>query len=352
MMRKGKIGWGVIGAGGIADRKTIPGMLEAPNAELVALMSMPDSDTDALAEKYGVKGYHAEQELLADRDVDAVYLATPVYLHHTQAIMAAEAGKHLLIEKPLAIGVSEAQAIIDACRKAGVKACEGYMMRFHTLNLKAKEMVAAGLIGNVVMGRAQLSCWYPDMPGAWRQDPKLGGGGTLMDLASHCYDLLDMIIGPIQSVSALVNTQTFQYAVEDSSTTLLQFASGAHGIADCFFNVPDGSALSRLELYGNKGSILLEGTIGQAPGGRMIAYLSDEAKDYDPMQNSASLDVEKREITVAPKNMYTSEIAYLSDCILSDTKPQINGLEHGLGILKTVMAAYESGRTGSNVNVT
>jgi predicted dehydrogenase len=350
-MNAEKIGWGVIGAGGIADRKTIPGMLEAENAELVAVMSMPDADTDALAKKYGVRGYYTEQELLADPRVDAVYLATPVYLHHKQAIMAAEAGKHLLIEKPLTIGAPEGQAVVDACRKAGVKACEGYMMRFHTLNLKAKEMVDAGLIGNVVMGRAQLSCWYPDMPGAWRQDPKLGGGGTLMDLASHCYDLLEMYIGPIRSVMALVNTQTFQYAVEDSSTTLLEFESGAHGIADCFFNVPDGSALSRLELYGNKGSILLEGTIGQAPGGRMIAYLSDEAKDYDPMQNAASLDVEKREITVEPKNMYTAEIEHLSDCILNDTEPQINRLEHGLGILSTVMAAYESGRTGKKVRL-
>ncbi|MCK5328427.1 MAG: Gfo/Idh/MocA family oxidoreductase, partial [Candidatus Latescibacteria bacterium] len=231
-MNADKIGWGVIGAGGIADRKTIPGMLEAENAELVAVMSMPDADTDALAKKYGVRGYYTERELLADPRVDAVYLATPVYLHHKQAIMAAEAGKHLLIEKPLTIGAPEGQAVVDACRKAGVKACEGYMMRFHTLNLKAKEMVDAGLIGNVVMGRAQLSCWYPDMPGAWRQDPKLGGGGTLMDLASHCYDLLEMYIGPIRSVMALVNTQTFQYAVEDSSTTLLEFESGAHGIAD------------------------------------------------------------------------------------------------------------------------
>ncbi len=350
-MNADKIGWGVIGAGGIADRKTIPGMLEAENAELVAVMSMPDADTDALAKKYGVRGYYTERELLADPRVDAVYLATPVYLHHTQAIMAAEAGKHLLIEKPFAIGMKEGQAIVDACRKARVKACEGYMMRFHTLNLKAKEMVDEGLIGNVVMGRAQLSCWYPDMPGAWRQDPKLGGGGTLMDLASHCYDLLEMYIGPIQSVMALVNTQTFQYAVEDSSTTLLQFGSGAHGIADCFFNVPDGSALSRLELYGNKGSILLEGTIGQAPGGRMIAYLSDDAKEYDPMQNAASLDVDRREITVEPKDMYTSEIEHLSDCILNDREPEINRLEHGLEILSTVMAAYESGRTGKKVRL-
>lgn len=350
-MNAKKIGWGVIGAGGIADRKTIPGMLEAENAELVAVMSMPDADTDALAKKYGVRGYYTERELLADPRVDAVYLATPVYLHHKQAIMAAEEGKHLLIEKPLTIGEPEGQAVVDACRKAGVKACEGYMMRFHTLNLKAKEMVDAGLIGNVVMGRAQLSCWYPDMPGAWRQDPKLGGGGTLMDLASHCYDLLEMYIGPIRSVMALVNTQTFQYAVEDSSTTLLEFESGAHGIADCFFNVPDGSALSRLELYGNKGSILLEGTIGQAPGGRMIAYLSDDAKEYDPMQNAASLDVERREITVDPKDMYTAEIEHLSDCILNDREPEINRLEHGLGILNTVMAAYESGRTGRKISV-
>ena len=121
-MNADTIGWGVIGAGGIADRKTIPGLLEAKNAELVAVMSMPDASTDELAKKYEVKGYYTEQDLLADPEVDAVYIATPVYLHHTQAIMAAEAGKHILIEKPLAIGMEEGQAVVEACRKAGVKA--------------------------------------------------------------------------------------------------------------------------------------------------------------------------------------------------------------------------------------
>lgn len=346
----GTVQWGVIGAGGIADRRTIPGMMGAKNMTLIAVMDISKEATDRVAAQYGVaKKYYTVEDLLNDGDVDAVYIATPAYLHHDQAMAAANAGKHILLEKPLALTSKDGEEIVATCRRRGVKLTEGYMMKFHALHQRAKEIVEKELLGNLVMGRAQLSCWYPDIPGAWRQDPALGGGGALIDMATHCYDLLRLYMGKITEVFAFTNTQTFRYPVEDSSTTLLRFESGAHGVVDCFFNVPDAAGQDRLELYGNKGSVLAEGTIGQTGGGHMVAYLSSDAKAYDPQQSKTSLDVKVQEIAAKEVNPYTAEVEYLSDCILKDVEPTMNTGEEGLEIVRIVEAAYESGQTGKVV---
>jgi predicted dehydrogenase len=165
-------------------------------------------------------------------------------------------------------------------------------------------------------------------------------------MACHCYDLLRMFMGEIVQVAAFCNTLTFKYRVEDAATTLVRFESGAHATVDTFFCVPDAAGRSRLELYGNKGSILAEGTIGQTPGGDMVAYLSPQAKGYDAQQEKASLDVKPRKIAAKPYNTYTAEIEALSDCILKDKPVAVNGLDDSLVTLKVIEAAYRSAKTG------
>lgn len=344
--------WGIIGCGGIARRRMIPALPECRSSKVVAVMDVDRAATEEVAAQIGARAYFSEADLLADKDVQAVYIATPVFLHHRQVIEAAAAGKHVMVEKPLALSVAQAEEMIAACKSARVFLTEGYMMKFHALNAIARDMVQQGDVGNVTFARAQLSCWYPDLPGAWRQDPKLGGGGALMDMATHCYDLLQFVMGSkITEVSAFADTLTFKYSVDDSSTTLLRFANGAHAVVDAFFNVPDSAGQDRLEVYGNKGSIQAEGTIGQAPTGKMVAYLSDSGKDYDPQQSKSSLDVTVRKIDYMPVNMYAAEMDYLSGCIESGTPPTVNTGEEGLQILKVALAAYESSKTGCKVKI-
>lgn len=346
------VNWGIIGCGGIARRRMVPALPECRNSRVIAVMDADRTATDEVAAQIGARAYQSEGELLLNPEVQAVYIATPVFLHHKQVIEAAKAGKHVLVEKPIALTVEQAEEMIGACKSAGVYLTEGYMMKYHALHRKAREMVANGDIGSVVFARAQLSCWYPDIPGAWRQDPALGGGGALIDMATHCYDLLEFIIGsPIVDVFAHADTLTFKYPVEDSSTTLVRFANGAHGVVDAFFNVPDSAGQDRLEIYGNKGSIQAEGTIGQSGLGKMVAYLSDASKDYDPQQAKTSLDVTVREIDYVPVNMYAAELDYLSGCIKSGTPPTVSTGEQGLAILKIARAAYESSRTGACVKL-
>ena len=347
-MTEKRVGWGVIGAGGIADRRTMPAMAQCECARLVALMDVDRERAQALSRKYGVAGCHSVEALLDREEVQAVYVATPVHLHCEQVVAAARAGKHILVEKPLGRSLAEADRIIGAVREAGVLATEGYMMKFHGLHRRLLELVRGGTLGQVVSMRGQLSCWYPPIEGAWRQQPELGGGGALMDMATHVFDLMMALAGPVRSVCALTGSQVHDYPVEDSSTTLLEFASGAQATVDCFFSIPDDASFGRLEVYGSRGSVLAEGTIGQTGTGTMTAHLSQQA-DYDARQATDRRERKTLAITAEPVNMYAAEVDYLSRCILKGRPPTVNTLESGRSVLAVALAAYRSAGEGRRV---
>ena len=178
-----KLRWGVIGAGGIADRRTIPGMMLAKNAELIAVMDINAEQVEKIRQKYGAKrGYTKEEDLLADPEVDAVYIATPIVLHAKQAKLAADYGKDILIEKPLAMTSDEGQEVIEYCESKGVKIAAGFMMRFGSHVMSMKKAIAEGKIGTVVSGYSQFTLWLPYEPGNWRQcKAKAGGGQRRLD---------------------------------------------------------------------------------------------------------------------------------------------------------------------------
>ncbi|MFA6243664.1 MAG: Gfo/Idh/MocA family oxidoreductase, partial [Candidatus Hydrogenedentales bacterium] len=268
-----KAKWGVLGCGGIARRRTIPeGIVKASNAELAAMTDTNPDAVRAVADEFKALACMTEADLLAS-ECDIVYLATPVHVHLAQAKRAAEAGKHVFCEKPLGVSVDEASAMVNVCRANGVKLGTGLMMRFHAQHQAALEIVRAGRLGRPVFARAQLSCWYPPIEGAWRQDPVKGGGGSLADLGSHCLDLLEMFFGRIVRVSCSAASLVHAYRSEDTAVVLAEFENGARGVVDVLFNVPDASSRNRLELYGTQGCILADGTIGQGELGEMTAYI-------------------------------------------------------------------------------
>ena len=146
--------WGVIGAGGIADRRTIPeGIMPASNAELVAVQDIAVDRAQAVGEKYGIGAvYTSEYDLLSDPAVEAVYIATPTHLHHGQVMAAAEAGKHVLCEKPLALTLPECEEMVEECASRNVKFGLNFMMRFHACYVALKKMVEELKLGELVMG--------------------------------------------------------------------------------------------------------------------------------------------------------------------------------------------------------
>ncbi len=341
--------WGVIGAGGIADRRTIPeGITKADNATLVAVMDVDPARAEAAGRKYNVPFFTSEEQLLA-AGVDAVYIATPTYLHCKQVLQAAAAGKHVLCEKPMAMSVEEAERMAAACKKAGVKLGLGYMMRFFAQHQEAAKIVAEGRLGKPVMARAQLSCWYPKMDGAWRQIAEMGGGGSLIDMGSHCIDLLEMIFASkVTEVSCFAGNLVQGYDTEDTAVMTVRFGNGAIGMVDASFAVPDASSRNRLEIYGSKGCILAEGTLGQSELGQMTAILEEGDKGYEAQQLRAAGG--GFEIKPAPVNGYRAEIEGFSKAIETNTEPPI-GAADGLWNLKIMLAAYESAKTGQVVKI-
>lgn len=345
-----KVRWGVLGAGGIADRRTIPeGIMPSSNAALVAVMDVSADRAKAVGAKYNVPFTSSEDELLARKDVEAVYIATPANAHRVQVQKALKAGKHVLVEKPLAHSIADARRIVQTAAGAKVFAAEGYMMKFHPLHRKIQELVAAGKLGRIVFARAQLSCWYPKLPGAWRQDPAQSGGGSLIDMATHCYDLLEWIIGPVREVAAMTGTLVQDYPVEDSSTTLLRFDNGAQASVDAFFSIRDESCLRRLEIYGSNGSVLCDGTIGQGGGSMNLCVLGGGA-GYDAVQ-ARTEEVGFVDVQPGDYNMYRGEIEEFSRCILERKAPRINTLADGLRVMRIAEAAYRSAKDGKRVKL-
>ena len=334
---KRKIRWGVIGSSGIARRRTIPeGILKAGNAELAAVCGRDAKKNEETAKEFGAKAARTIEELLK-LDIDAVYVGTPVNQHVEQTRLAAAAGKHVFCEKPLGLTVPEAEAMIAACRKAKVNLGTAFMMRFHSQHRAAKKLITDGRIGKPVFGRAQLSFFYPPIPGAWRQNLAEGGGGALIDLAGHCLDVLEMCFGSnVTSVSCMTNRTIQAYETEDSAVTLARFANGALATVDTFFCVADHASKNRLELYGSTGGILAEGTIGQGAAGEMTAHLKDgSAKKIAPI----------------PVNLYRAEIEDFSRALL-DGGDTTASAEAGLHNQRLLAACYESAKTGREISMT
>lgn len=340
--------WGVIGSGGIARRRTIPeGILKAANAELAAVYSRDLENNAAVARESGCRAAASVTELLRS-GIEAVYVASPPGAHLEQVQACARAGIHVLCEKPLGLTVADAETMLAACRHAGVRLGTAFMMRFSAQHQAAAAMVREGRLGTTVLGRAQLSCWYPPIEGAWRQHPQTGGGGSLIDMGGHCVDLLEMFLGPVESVSCLLQRRVHDYPVEDSAVVSLKFRGGALGMVDAFFCVPDDASRNRLELYGSKGSLLAEGTIGQEASGTMIATLTADAQEYDARQ--VREPVQSLRIDPPPVNTYQAEIEAFGDAILQGVDPEPSG-EAGLHSQRVLAACYESAETGRRIQL-
>ncbi len=340
-----KTKWGVIGSGGIARRRTIPeGIVPAVNAEMTAVYDINADANAEVAQECGAKACRSEEELLDGCDI--VYIATPANLHCGQVEKAAKAGKHVLCEKPLGMTIEEGERMLAVCKESKVKLGTAFMMRFHAQHQEALKLVREGRLGTLVYGRAQLSCWYPPIPGAWRQDPSTSGGGSLIDMGGHTIDILEMYFGPVKKVACMTGHLVHDYASEDTAVALLEFESGAKGCVDSLFNVPDASSKNRLEIYGSLGSILGEGTIGQGEIGEMVATLEEAGKGYEAQQARAE-DGGMR-IVPTPVNMYRAEVEAFAQAVIDNTDPPVNG-EDGLWSQKVLAACYESARTCQSV---
>ncbi len=336
-----KLKWGVIGCGGIADRRTIPGMLLANNAECVAVMDLSEERATQVREKYNfAKSFNSVDDILAEKDIDAVYIATPVFCHKEQVFKAADAGKHILLEKPMGITAQEAEEMSEYCSKKGVLLGVGFMMRFHDVHQKIKAELEKGTIGEIVSAYAKFNCWYPASKDLWRQTKAFSGGGAMMDMGIHCIDLLQYMTGlKTTCVTGMSGNQIFEYPdTEDAASAVLRMENGSLFTIEANFNIPDSIGGCKFEIYGTKGRISATGTIAQ-----------EEIGNVELVKEENGVIISE-EIKYTSGNMYTKEIEQFSEAVMNKTEAPVTATQ-AIFNQKIIEAVYESEETGKRIKL-
>ena len=255
-------GFAIVGCGMIAEYHA-RAIAEIPGARLLAVQSRTAANGTKVA---GLAVgdcviYPSVEGILAHPGVDVVCICTPSGAHQDPAVLAAKAGKHVVVEKPLEITLPRCDAIIDACEAAGVRLCTIFPSRFAEANRRLKAAVEAGRFGRLTLGDTHVKWWrtqeYYDS-GGWRGTWSLDGGGALMNQAIHNVDLLQWLMGPVEAVTAMTATLAHErIEVEDTAVAALRFANGALGVIEAATSAFPGLS-KRLELHGTGGSARVE----------------------------------------------------------------------------------------------
>ena len=247
------IRWGILGCGDVAEKKSGPALYNAPGSVLHAVMRRDKAKADDFARRHGASiAYDNAADLLADPNVDAVYIATPPHLHCAQTIAAARAGKRVLVEKPMALNFAECETMINACQDAGVSLHVAYYRRFYPKFVLAKKLIDDGAIGTVLGANLLMRQVSPG--GGWRVDPKVSGGGHFVDVGSHRLDMtLYLLGGGISGAAGFgQNRLELHHAENDVS---LCFATTTGAVVSAGFHFHTRPACDILEIIGSGGTL-------------------------------------------------------------------------------------------------
>jgi len=251
------IRWGLIGCGDIARKRVAPALRETPNSGLVSVSRARFSEAEQFANEFGARRWYADwKELIADEEIDAVYIATPVHLHAAQAIAAAQAGKHVLCEKPMAMTVAECDEMIGACSENNVHFGVAYYRHFYPVIDRIRSILASGEIGKPIFAQVNAFEWFdppPSHPRRWLLERDLSGGGPMFDFGCHRIEVLINLFGKISQMKSLIGNLLFDREVEDTATALLQFENGPQAIISVTHAAREPQ--DTLEIFGSEGSI-------------------------------------------------------------------------------------------------
>jgi predicted dehydrogenase len=265
-----RVRWGIIGVGDVTEVKSGPGFQQARSSELVAVMRRDGARAADYARRHGVpRWYDDADELLADPEVDAVYIATPPDSHADYTLRAAAAGKPVYVEKPMARTAAECRAMVDACDRAGVPLFVAYYRRAMPRFTTVRHLLADGAIGTPRAVSVRLQQPAPRSPDGglpWRLQPEISGGGLFVDLGSHTLDLLDLLLGPVTQCAGVAATGDAgtgsRHTAEDLVAATFSFASGVHGVGLWVFDALQSR--DDVEIVGTGGSLRFS-SFGQEP---------------------------------------------------------------------------------------
>ena len=264
--------WGIVGYGWVARDYMAPG-IRAAGHRLVAVCD-PGAASRAAAEAEGARAYDSLDRLVADPEIEAVYVATPNHLHRQAVEALAASGKAILCEKPMAASLGDAEAMAAAVARSGAFYGTAFDQRHHPGHRALRDRIAEGRLGTVTAIRIVYACWlgraWAACPGQdnWRIDPAQAGGGALMDLAPHGLDLVDYLLGEsLMDIAALTQARAQDYAVDDGALLIGRTESGVLASLNVAYNCPDALPRRRLEIVGTKGLLTAIDTMGQTAGG-------------------------------------------------------------------------------------
>lgn len=222
--------WLVAGIGDITRKRVLPAILAEPRSRLVGILTRDP----AKAEPYRVPAWTDLDRALDESEADAVYIATPVFLHAPQTIAALRAGRHVICEKPMALNYAEASAMRQAAAESGRTLGIAYYRRMYAKVARARQLIDQGVIGRPVFAEATAHDHYnPAGTGrAWLIDRAKSAGGPLPDIGSHRIDLMNYFFGDPQRVSAHLSTLVQPFEVEDNATVMIEYASGVRAVID------------------------------------------------------------------------------------------------------------------------
>lgn len=318
-------GIGIMGAG-----RVIGSHLRAvSNVEQVRLLAIAEKDPQKLANfvrQNQCEGYSDYRELLQHEGIDIVINCLPHFLHCESAVAALEAGKHVLIEKPMAMTVDECDRMIEAAKRNNVKLAIGHMHHFIPVNQTAKRILASGELGDVIMA---TDLWYkphlPEHRPAWMLDRQYGGGMWWMN-GPHLIDRVAWLIdSPVVSVKAMIESRIYDFPSDDSAMVLLHFESGAYAtIAHAWYRRGAPSWESEY--------VCTEGMMKFSDGRLLIS----KGEKYEPVPIDSSGD------------MFTQQLATFVDTVKNDSEYPVT-LEHARNVVRLLLAAEESSKTGREV---
>ena len=336
------IRFGLVGAGAISTQH-LEALDAIPGARIVAIASASEDRAKAAGERWGVPWTTDVDDLVERDDVDAVTISTPSGLHPGQALAALRNGKHVLVEKPIALSNMDARAVVDEARARGLVAATVSQRRFEPVVRAARDAVADGALGRIVMIVAEGFYLRPQSyydSAAWRGTIALDGG-VLMNQAIHTIDLLRWIGGPVESVAGHVATILHRMEAEDTATVSLRFASGALGTI-LATTCAATERPTELRIHGELGQIRLvgdEATEWEVPG--RSAPLADSSAAAEGVHGATATWGTN---AVGYVRQYTDFVGAIRD----HRDPAVTA-EDGAAAVQIIVAAYESSRTGRAV---
>ena len=300
--------WGLIGCGDISRKRVAPALRDLANCDFVSVNRAQYDQAESFAREFDArKWFRTWEKLLQDSEIEAVYVATPVNLHCEQTVAAAEAGKHVLCEKPMGMNTAECDTMIEACRSNNVKLGVAYYRHHYPVIARIKEVISSGEIGGIVFAQINAFEYFNPQPGVdryWFMKKDLAGGGPMFDFGCHRIEVLLNIFGSIAVTEGFVGNLVFEREVDDTATAFFHFDSGPNAVLNVTHAVYESQ--DTLDIFGTKGSI----HVARLNAGNMTVKTPDGERTEDHPPHA---------------NIHQPLVDDFTQAVLGDSEPSVGG---------------------------